>query len=564
MATVAGMKIQANEFRIGDVLSDKYRFWIPRYQRPYAWTTDQAGEMFDDLYRAATEAESLSDTDPYFLGSIVLVKGEDNADAEVIDGQQRLTTLTILLSVIRDFVPEAFVAPLHDRIFQKGDPIKQIVDQPRLRIRDQDQWFFENKIQRREGLSDLRELVTDALSQSQQNLVDNARLFQDKLAQLSSDECARLVQYIDGRTYLVVVATQEFESAYRIFSVLNERGLDLNTADILKAEVIGKIPDAEQEAYTKRWEREEEDLGRDEFEELFSHIRMVFAKTRARESILKEFRTSVLAKYPDKRAFVDEVLVPLSDAYEIVTHANYKASAGADEVNRLLYWLNNVDNFDWIPPAISYVRKPGITAEDLRRFLADLERLAASMLIRRVDVWRRIERHGSLLTAIESGADLYVPESPLQLTQSEISDTRDRLVGEIYSVVRTRSYILRRLDSALSAGGVEHDVPIITVEHVLPQRPAEGSKWRTWFTDAEHKYWVNRLANLVLLPRRKNSEASNYEFDVKKRTYFTSRSGVVTFALTSQVLMESKWTPQLLEVRQKALLETLSTLWRLG
>ncbi len=141
--------------------------------------------------------------------------------------------------------------------------------------------------------------------------------------------------------------------------------------------------------------------------------------------------------------------------------------------------------------------------------------------------------------------------------------TREQLAGDIYTVTRTRLYILLRLDSAMSAGGVTHDYPIITVEHVLPQNPPFNSKWRLWFTDKERTQWVHRLANLTLLPRRKNSEASNYEFETKKHKYFATKSGVVTFALTSQVLMETEWTPQLLEVRQKSLLAALTSLWRL-
>jgi hypothetical protein len=560
---VAGMKIQANEFSVGDVLSNRFRFTIPLYQRPYAWTTDEAGEMFDDLVGAALGEASLMDTDPYFLGSIVLVKGESFADAEVIDGQQRLTTLTILLSMIRDFVPELYAPSIEDRIFQKGDPIKQIVDQPRLKLRAQDQWFFEQHIQRRDGMSAIVSMVTDALPESQCNLIENAKHFRDKLASLSADDRTRLLQFIDQRTYLVVVATQDFESSYRIFSVLNERGRDLEISDILKSEIIGTIPAAEQDSYTMRWDAEEEDLGRDDFQELFSHIRMVFAKTKAREAILKEFRSSVLSQVPDSRQFIDNVLVPLSDAYEIVTRATYKSAAGAADVNHLLEWLNRLDNSDWVPPAISYVRRNGLTTEELHRFLVDLERLAASMLVRRVDISRRIERYGALLQAIEVGADLYAPDSPLQLTAEEKEATLNRLAGDIYAVTRTRLYILLRLDSALSTPGVTYEYPTITVEHVLPQNPPATSQWRKWFTDVERQQWVHRLANLVLLPRRKNSEAGTFEFDVKKQKYFVTKSGVVPFALTTQVLVESQWRPAQLEVRQKALLTALATLWRL-
>jgi hypothetical protein len=291
---------------------------------------------------------------------------------------------------------------------------------------------------------------------------------------------------------------------------------------------------------------------------------MVFAKTKARGSILKEFRSSVLSTVHDGRKFVDEILVPFSDAFETVTRVDYKATTGADDINYILRWLNLLDNTDWIPPAISYLSRPTVQPTATYRFLTDLERLAASMFIRRVDVTRRVERYGRVLEAIQAGVDLFAAMSPLQLDETERIETLERLQGEIYSVTRVRLYVLLRLDSALSSGGASYDHPLITVEHVLPQSPVEDSIWRTWFTDEQRKYWVHRLANLVLLTRRKNSEASNYEFDTKKEKYFSTNTGVSPFVLTTQVITEKAWTPTLLEKRQKSLLSSFSTLWRLG
>ncbi|MEU4802979.1 DUF262 domain-containing HNH endonuclease family protein [Actinosynnema sp. NPDC023587] len=560
---MASTKIQAAERPIGDVFSDDYRFIIPRYQRPYAWTTEQAGEMFDDLMAAASTGAPLDVADPYFLGSIVLVKAENDAEAEVVDGQQRLTTLTLLLSALRLHVADDFATSLDGRVFQKGDPIKGTIDQPRLTLRERDHGFFEKYVQAQSGVEQLPSLATDKLPDSQGNLVRNTVLFLNRLAELDREDCHRLVSFIDRNTYLVVVSTQDFESAYRIFTVLNERGLDLTHTDILKSEIIGAIAEPDQDVYTKKWESEEEDLGRVDFADLFSHIRMVFAKTKARESILKEFRSSVLSQVPDGCRFVDEVLVPLSDAFEVVTRVDYKAATGADAVNGLLRWLNMLDNTDWIPPAIRYLSDPAIDTATFHQFLVDLERLAASMLIRRVDITRRVERYGRVLESIETGVDLYGPGSPLQLDGNERNDTLRRLGDEIYTVTRIRLYVLLRLDSALSSGGASYDHPLITVEHVLPQTPSADSTWRSWFTNEEHGYWVHRLANLTLLARRKNSQASNYDFDIKKRKYFTAKNGVSPFALTSQVLTEQQWTPELLEHRQRKLLSTLADLWRL-
>ncbi|WP_328646639.1 DUF262 domain-containing HNH endonuclease family protein [Amycolatopsis sp. NBC_00348] len=558
---MAGTKIQAAEHTVGEIFTDDYHFTIPRYQRPYAWTTDQAGEMFDDLLAASRAKDSLTEADPYFLGSIVLVKAEKQALAEVVDGQQRLTTLTVLLSVLRDCVSAPFAASLESRIFQKGDPIKQTADQPRLRLRDQDQGFFGKYVQEREG-NGLLASLTNVRPDSRARLVENALLLKSRLSELEIVERERLVSFIDQHTYLVVVSTADFESAYRIFSVLNERGLDLTHTDILKAEIIGSIPETDQDAYTTKWAQEEDDLGRNDFGDLFSHIRMVYAKTKARESILKEFRASVLQRVDGKK-FIDDVLVPYSDAFEAVTRASYVGGPDAEAINRLLGWLKLLDNTDWIPPAISYFGRPTADSAELLRFLVDLERLAASMLVRRVDITRRIERYGRVLDWMERECDLYSDESPLQLSADERTATAAKLDAEIYTVTRIRLYVLLRLDSALSDGGTSYDhSPLISVEHVLPQSPAVDSAWATEFTPLERSLWVHRLANLVLLSKRKNSQAGNLEFEVKKTKYFEKTSWP-PFVLTGQVLASPEWTPVVLEERQETLLKVLGDLWRL-
>ena len=89
-------KVSGAEYPLSKVFSSDFEYVIPSYQRPYAWTPDQTGELFDDLI-ASFRAEQ---DEGYFLGSIVLIKSEDSAYAQVIDGQQRLTTLTILLAAM--------------------------------------------------------------------------------------------------------------------------------------------------------------------------------------------------------------------------------------------------------------------------------------------------------------------------------------------------------------------------------------------------------------------------------------------------------------------------------
>jgi hypothetical protein len=168
-----------------------------------------------------------------------------------------------------------------------------------------------------------------------------------------------------------------------------------------------------------------------------------------------------------------------------------------------------------------------------------------------------------LLTQLDKGAGLEAPA--LELAAEERQETRNRLGGDIYLTTKTRRYILERLDEVLADNpGVTYDHKIITVEHVLPQNPKVDSQWVHDFSDDERVRWTHRLANLVLLNQAKNAQAQNYDFDQKKELYFRGKNGTATFALTSQVLQHSTWTPLVLEQRQSMLLSALVKEWELG
>ncbi|MBX9256783.1 DUF262 domain-containing protein [Desmonostoc muscorum CCALA 125] len=558
--------IHAAQKQLSSVFSDKFAFSIPAYQRPYAWTKDQASDLLNDLLSfLGDDSETIADTNPYFLGSIVLIKGEDDPEADVVDGQQRLTTLTILLSVLRSLASSESASEITEYIYQKGKKLEGKENRYRLKLRARDEDFFRDYIQSENGLDNLLKLDASQLTDSQRNIQANANYFRDELSKRSEQQRDRFSHYLMTRCFLVLVSTPDLDSAYRIFSILNARGLDLSLSDFLKSEVIGAIPSSEQDKYTRIWETEEEDLGREKFQELFAHIRMIDRKSKPRKTILKEFCEDILLKtkiQPQK--FIDEVLKPYSDALQIINTANYRSDKDAETINSLLRWLNQIDNFDWIPPAILYFSKNSHSPGKLKQFFTDIERLAAGLMILRSDINERIGRYAKLLNAIEENVDLYAQESPLQLTTNEINRIIKTLDGDLYLIKRIRQYVLLRLDSALSEGKASYDYSVITVEHVLPQNPSEGSTWLRWFPNEEERIqYVHRIGNLALLSRNKNAEAQNYDFAKKKEKYFLGKKGISPFVLTTQVLQQSEWTPEVIQQRQEDCLQSLREIWRL-
>lgn len=551
--------IKASEQDLNAVFSDTYLFEIPVFQRPYAWTTEQVDDLLDDLLYAMRR----DDDEPYFLGSVVLIKGDD-AKSRVVDGQQRLTTLTMLLCCLRELAEGELQTALDARIRQQRDILAGTEEVVRLSLRPLDRKFFYDNVQADGGIGSLLANTPARDTDSQQRVFENVKYLHEKLVALEPAERRRLAAYALQRCYLVIVSTRDMASAYRIFSVMNDRGLDLSATDILKAEVVGGIRNAdEQHSYASKWEDVEQELGRERFGALFAHIRTIYAKAKQRRSLQEEFREYVLAQHTSED-FIEHVLDRYDDAYKSVLGLPHGMIESTPNLDTYLQHLRRLDNADWIPPAMAFFHKHQYDRDGIAKFIKDLERLAYGMFIRRADINARINRYAEVLRVIDHGNDIWKDDGPLQLSDSEKSAVLDILDGAIYTLPRVPGPLLRRLDSLVAEAGATYDYATISIEHVLPQNTPQESQWRIWFPDDdEREQWTHRLANLVLLSFRKNTRASNWEFERKKDEYFRRR-GVSPFALTTQVLAENEWTPAVLERRQRDLIGRLKEEWRLG
>ncbi|MGK7882894.1 MAG: DUF262 domain-containing protein [Crocosphaera sp.] len=552
---------------VKDIFSDQFSFNIPNYQRPYSWTTEETEILLNDLIDAMGDnSKDISDIPPYFLGNIVLIIPDGESESKVVDGQQRLTTLTILLSVLRKLRHNE---NLTKYICQPKDEDAGIPARPRLYLRERDRNFFEKYIQTSEGLEDIEIMAGQNLSDPQKKIVENTQILIKQINKYLPEEYQkkRLTQFLLQRCYLVAVSTPNLESAYRIFSVLNDRGLDLSITDILKADLIGKISKEEslESKYTKKWEDIEVKLGRENFKELFSHIRMIYRKKRLSRKVIEEFREHVLTNFENNPCgFIDEVLEPFSKAFYDIKNCDFIHDQYAKEINELLEWLQRIDHSEWIPPTIFYVTKHKNKPEKILTFLTKLERLAVGLMILRTNIYQRNKRYADILQDIEDDVDLYGLESSLQLSASEQEEIMKLLDGNLYDMKKINLYVLLRLDSLISDGVPNYDgYRVITIEHILPQNPQKNSQWTQWFpSQEERKKYVHRLGNLVLLSRQKNARASNYEFEVKKEKYFNNPTAI--FALTIQIMQEQEWTPEIIEKRQQDLLSKLQNLWSLN
>ncbi|MDQ0221427.1 DUF4357 domain-containing protein [Peribacillus cavernae] len=477
--------------------------------------------------------------------------------SEVLDGQQRLTTLTILLAVLRDYLGDDYAKNIKVMIAQEGNRLLQTRDQYRIELRKRDQSFFQQYIQEDGATTKITE-ETAIKTDSQKCIRENALYFINRLNNLDPSVVGTLPGVIAGLCYIVVVSTPNFDSAFRIFTVLNDRGLDLMSSDIFKARAIGDVPEAEQDDYTIKWEEVEVALGRDRFNKLFEHIRMIIQKRKGGANLKDEY-DDIFSKMNGK-IFIDEVLIPYSEIYlKLVDYQTHYH--GNPKMLKLLSLMNRIDNADWITVAMYYMRHHDDRIEE---FLNRLETFAAtSMILRRNFNWR-MSKYSAILKEMDRDIDVFSETSTLEISDADRMEVVNQLNGNVYVDLKdtARRYILLRLDSLLTTGQPYYNHSVITVEHVLPQTPEAGSEWFENFERPEE--YVHKMGNLVLLTRVKNSQAKNYDFQKKKTSYFQSYGGVTSFALTSQVVQMTEWTPSVVEKRQKQLVQLLTKAWELN
>ena len=549
-------EIKGNEYTLSKIFSSDFDFVIPPYQRPYAWTEKESEELFDDLYSFWQKSSS---DEQYFLGSIVLNKKENLPRSEVIDGQQRITTLTILFSALAS----EFQAGTKDRddiayyINEPGHGVTTVTH-PRLTIREKDSRFFKQYIQDMDfdGLLQLDPAKQDTEAKS--NIIRNAGLLRRKVREnlTSPGQIRDFVVFLVTRCFIVAVSTSSQETAFRVFSVLNSRGMDLLPTDILKSELIGAITDAkEQGDYTELWEDTENDIGRSNFIDFFSALRMLYVKAKARQNIIDELKEKILPDITDAkaRAFIDDVLVPYAEAYNFIKKPDN---------SEYLKWLNMLDNSDWIPAAMLYYAKNKNDSAGLEAFFRKLERLAAYMLVCSYGVNNRIARYAKILAELEASGGQTC--GSIDLTDSEKKAFAGTLNADVYIMSsQQKKYIIMRLDSFVASVGAKYDSTVLSIEHILPQTVDAGSYWAVKWPDVqEREKWLHKIGNLIPLNRRKNSAARNFDFTTKKNAYFF-KNGATPYVLANQIMSLNDWTPADAEKRQASLIEVFKQNWEL-
>ncbi len=591
MKTTKGKEINSDKILVKD-LFDKDRWYrIPNYQRPYVWGDDQINDLLDDIAYAAERADKAQ----YFLGTIVLHTKECDDDDDVtyvehdlLDGQQRLTSLYLLMAVIRDLTDKSKrKQTCQQAIFREADPDLNIPERLRIiyDIRDEVKDFVEQFIKQQGGTDKKEELLKhtangyDTSIKNMANALLKMRAYFEKKDAIAID---KFFPFLMNYVLLIYVASEELEDAFRMFTILNDRGVKLRNSDILKASNLKAFKDAggkesKVQEYAKLWEDIENELGED-FDLFLSYLRTILVKEKARLSLLREFEENIYNPtkfdYSTKKSYtVPALLNKGADTFEYLKkykkHYNELFSNNNHHLNNTWEFDNLINIMQdtipsdlWVPPLLAYKEYFG----DMRllEFLKKLDNKFSGDWITQKTPTFRIEQMNEIIKKIElvGKSDKEQTEKLDELYSSDIFDFEKEDFFKILSDNniygrRYAKYMLYKLDMIYGNNDIKKEpLKTITVEHILPQTPHDNSRWKVDWTDDEREQWTHKLGNLVLLSRRKNSSQGRLDYVEKKQRYF--QNNIDSFSNSLRVLNTfSTWKLEDLETNHNKVIEDL-------
>lgn len=571
-------------------LYDDYHYQIPKFQRPFSWTEGNFNDLIDDLTDAydvgrdthgtilddgdELDKETLDAYEPYFLGSIILNAGNDSGDRyDIIDGQQRLTSLAILIAVLRDMVEdESRANSLGQLIYEESDPIKGKSETVRLKIRERDRDFFDGHVLTA-GATEDAPVPEEGSTEPEQNILQAIETFQKRLAEWQDEEDGNLedfATYLTLRVVMVRIRTNSLSSAFRLFNVTNARGMPLNNADLLKSENLSSIGDKnEQERYQRKWEDMEEEVGNEGLERFIGFMRHIIVKEKSQKSVYDEFKDRVFAEDKSFRGknFVDY----LERVFDIHRHRIYDAEIEASESEEVYYHnlVSLMRDFypsdEWMVALIRFDDKFD-NELDLLTFVERLERRLTVDWLTGSSNTGRYSRVYSLLREIEE-ADSAKEFLELPMLNEDIANEQKAFENalDLTNFYRKGNYqwpkyILMRINGERfdnRNSKVEYGSNV-TIEHILPQTPT-NDYWLTRFEDDhERSQWTDRMGNLVPLDGRKNYRVSNKPFTAKYEEYLAEKSD---FPLVNELEEYDDWNPENLRGRHERLKSEAKEIW---
>lgn len=515
---------------------------IPNYQRQYSWTNEQLEVLWDDLY----EEYKNQNNKCYFLGSIVVVKTGDYLD--IIDGQQRITTLMIMMDVLRKTFPEInkdseeinFVdlKKIDDSILHSGRITKlQLQSDPNYDA------IFNSKIIKRKNYENLtpptkKEMNTD---NPEYKYLNTAYFFYEKFKELSLKDLEKFVDYIFFKTNIIKIICTDESFAIKLFQVLNDRGQDLSNSDLVKAEIFGKYKTEDidgKNSFNVQWNNiikmaNDNDFRMDDFIVYYEYFKL---RSNPKKQLLDEIKVIIKDREP-------------SDVIEEMTDFSKSLEKVLKSTDPVIYSLKYIPWKSYVMAALAsayYIDYP-----DMDSLLKTMQRFFYISFI-----------SGGTLNTIKQTSFKLIEDitnkDSIDKIEKDLNNLihSKKMVKKVYEALNSEVYnekflkpLLLSIDYKIRENKNTTFYKIdkeLHMDHILPRAYRKEHDWDYIENKEEADSYLNTLGNMALLHFSKNEECENYGFETKMRIYQgknedgSNKSGITSFETTRVIISDAE------------------------
>lgn len=526
-------------------------FIIPEYQRPYAWTSEQVETLFEDIWEFATTIGGLDRNGSYFLGSIVSFENE-NGEQEIIDGQQRITSLFLLLRAIytklikgddaQTDAAQNFIRQIEPAIWRTDNRTGKV---------DYNNILLTSRVVDNEGNEILRNILKDGIANpnANDNYSKNYLLFQ----KLYDEHCTKsplkvydFIYALLNQAILLPICVDSQDTALTIFSTLNNRGLPLSDADIFKAKIYNNLKDDEKEEFISQWKALEKEAteAQESIQQLFYYYMFYL---RAKENDVSSTTPGVRKYYSankSERLFESDLMDGLKTVLNLWKVINTNQDIPEEDwdndakIRKALDTLTSYPNEYWKYPVIIYYLSHRNREKFNTEFLLFLNKLIEELMTRFLLFPTINAVKGDIMKLDAKIINDPHPGFDFREIDKSLLESRIRIPHRNIVRMLLKCYAYNHQEQLLPDNW--------QIEHILPQ------KWQESFfpdVDAKEVYeMIEHIGNKTPFERKLNIIASNGYFKKKQQEYQKSKIEVTKILVTS---INDDWTLGNIEHRDK-------------
>jgi hypothetical protein len=550
-----------------NLLGNGRSYRVPAFQRDYSWKEEHWEDLWLDLLDLTVGRST-----QHYMGSLVLMRNDHPEEYTIIDGQQRIATLSILILCIiarlraladSGIEPEANrerAALLRGSFIGAKQP-GSLVEASKLVLNRNDDDFYQGTLVQLDKPASER-----SLGDSEKQLWGAFKYFSKRIGEEFSEyNGQQLAEWIDARVSVrllfIQVVVEDDMGAYTVFETLNARGLELTASDLIKnylMSLVSKKGKGDLDHVLKRWQRVTGQIGVRRLPEFLRHyfnshypfVRQERLFRRIREEVGTAEDSITLVRDLEAASISYRALGDPDDEY-------WRDLTGAAELVRALV-LFGVSQYK--PLALAALRK--LDADEAVKVLRTCVILSFRFnVISRLGTHELEKRFNEAALALENGIVTKASGVRDLLRAVYVDDDQFMADFEVFRLPTSSKgkkilrYILCELERRHSGHDSSWNTTTATIEHILPG--SLDDHWAASFSEEEHARYVDRLGNYALLEHGKNKSLAQKPFAEKAPVYGTSQYG-----LTKDVAGAAEWTGEAIAGRQKELAKLATAVWR--